>query len=78
MKKEYVITFHTHYEAILCKRSLEGVAKEGVNLVKMIPVPRELSSKLETESSFDTAVFSSMGHDEVFMLGTDGNYSVVK
>ena len=84
MIKEYIITFHTHYEAILCKRSLEGVAKEGVNLVKMIPVPRELSSscgtaiKLETESSFDTAIFSSIEHDEVFMLGTDGDYSVVK
>lgn len=84
MKKEYVITFHTHYEAILCKRNLEGVAKEGVNLVKMIPVPRELSSscgtaiKIETESSFDVNVFSGIEHDEVFILGTDGNYSAVK
>ena len=84
MIKEYVITFHTHYEAILCKRSLEGVAKEGVKLIKMIPVPRELSSscgtaiKLEAESSFDKAIFSSIEHDEVFMLGTNGDYSVVK
>ena len=84
MKKEYVITFHTHYEAILCKRSLEGVAKECVVAIKMIPVPRELSSscgtaiKLEAESSFDMAVFSSIEHDEVFVLGTDGDYSVVK
>ena len=84
MKKEYIITFHTHYEAILCKRSLEGVAKEGVKLIKMIPVPRELSSscgtaiKLETESSFDASVFSSIEHDEVFILGTDGVYLVFK
>ena len=84
MKKEYILTFHTHYEAILCKRSLEGISKEGVKLVKMIPVPRELSSscgtaiKLETEVSFDMSVFSSIEHDEVFILDTDGNYSVVK
>lgn len=82
--KEYVITFHTHYEAILCKRSLEGVAKEGVMLVKMIPVPRELSSscgtaiRLETTSSFDVSIFSSIEHDEVFILGSDGSYSLVK
>ncbi len=84
MIKEYVITFHTHYEAILCKRSLEGVAKEGVKLIKMIPVPRELSSscgtaiRLETESSFDASVFSSIEHDEVFMLSKDGTYLVVR
>lgn len=84
MKKEYVITFHTHYEAILCKRSLEVVAKEGGVTIKMIPVPRELSSscgtaiRLEAELSFDTVVFSSIEHDEVFVLGTDGNYSVVE
>lgn len=82
--KEYVITFHTHYEAILCKRSLEGVAKEGVKLIKMIPVPRELSSscgtaiKLETKSSFDASVFSSIEHDEVFILDSDENYSLIK
>ena len=83
MKKEYIITFHTHYEAILCKRSLEGVAKEGLNFVKMIPVPRELSSscgtaiKIEAEFSFDVALFSSIEHDEVFLLESDG-YSKIE
>ena len=81
MKKEYIITFHTHYEAIICKRSLES--KEGLSLVKMIPVPRELSSscgtaiKIEAEFSFDVALFSGIEHDEVFLLESDG-YSKIE
>ena len=81
MKKTIIITFHTHYEAILCKRSLE--CKEGLSLVKMIPVPRELSSscgtaiKIEVEFSFDVSLFSSIEHDEVFLLSQDG-YSKIE
>ena len=42
----YVITFHTHYEALVCMRSLEKseALQNGVITVKLIPVPRELSS----------------------------------
>ena len=78
MKKTIIITFHTHYEAILCKRSLEG--KEGLDLIKMIPVPRELSSScgtalmIETTPSFDSTIFSTTEHDEVFLLEADGSY----
>ena len=81
MKKEYIITFHTHYEAILCKRSLES--KEGLSLIKMIPVPRELSSscgtalRLEATPSFEASIFSSVEHDEVFLLEQDGTYSKI-
>lgn len=82
MKKEYVITFHTHYEAILCKRSLDG--KGDLSLVKMIPVPRELSSscgtaiRLEALPSFEENLLSSIEHDEVFLLESDGTYSKIE
>lgn len=84
MSREYVITFHTHYEALVCKRSFEKTeaTQTGALAIKLIPVPRELSSSCGTavklgvkdEAYFDARFFDGIEHDEVFILGTDGTY----
>ncbi len=84
MRREYVITFHTHYEALVCKRSLEKTeaAQTGAVAVKLIPVPRELSSScgtaVKTEvtegACFDTGFFDGIEHDEIFTVGANGRY----
>jgi len=52
----YVITFHTHYEALVCMRSLEKseALQNGVITVKLIPVPRELRSACGTARTLTT------------------------
>ena len=87
MNSGYVITFHTHYEAMRCLRTLEKdeTAQSGVIAVKLIPVPRELSSACGTAvkvtvkdgSTFDTSRFSGIEHDEVFSVDAGGKYSAV-
>ena len=76
MSGEYVITFHTHYDAMVCLRMLEkdAAAHAGAIAVKLIPVPRELSSSCGTavkvdikdSSVFDTSRFSGIEHDGGF------------
>ena len=88
MSGGYVITFHTHYEAMLCLRTLEksDAAQAGAIAVKLIPVPRELSSSCGTavkvdikdSSVFDTSRFSGIEHDGVFSVCAGGTYDAVK
>ena len=87
MSGVYVITFHTHYEAMLCLRTLEKdeAAHAGAIAVKLIPVPRELSSGCGTAvkvdikdgSAFDTNRFSGIEHDGVFSVCAGGTYDAV-
>ncbi|MGP1437801.1 MAG: DUF3343 domain-containing protein [Treponema sp.] len=82
MNQEYVITFHTHYEALVCKRNFEKQEFKdgGVLTIKLIPVPRELSSscgtalRIEVADSFDVGKFNDVEHDEVFKLSGYGVY----
>ena len=81
----YVITFHTHYEALVCMRSLEKseAVQNGVITVKLIPVPRELSSACGTAvkvmikdgGAFDAGNFENLEHDEVFSFDSAGTYT---
>ena len=83
----YVITFHTHYEAMLCLRTLEKdeAAQNGAIAVRLIPVPRELSSgcgtavKITVNSggAFDASRFSGIEHDGIFSICADGKYEAV-
>ena len=83
----YVITFHTHYEALVCMRSLEKseAVQNGVITVKLIPVPRELSSACGTAvkvtikdgAAFGAENFASIERDEVFSFDVAGKYTVV-
>ena len=81
----YVITFHTHYEALVCMRSLEisEALQNGVITVKLIPVPRELSSACGTAVKvmikdggvFGTENFANIERDEVFSFDAAGTYT---
>lgn len=83
----YVITFHTHYEALVCMRSLEKseAVQNGTIAVKLIPVPRELSSACGTAvkvtiqdgAVFDAENFASIERDEVFSFDSAGTYTAV-
>ena len=111
MKKQYIVTFHTHYEALCCKRTLEqkllettvaeemegnkhlkekesGLDEKTIHRpqlqigVKLIPVPRELSSSCGTALSVevkdvntaDIAFLFECEHDEVYTLDETGKY----
>ena len=88
MSGEYVITFHTHYEAMVCLRALEQdeAAQSGAIAVKLIPVPRELSSSCGTavrvtvkdSSTVDTSRFVGFEHDAIFTIGPDGKYDLAR
>ncbi|QUY17137.1 DUF3343 domain-containing protein [Treponema vincentii] len=81
----YVITFHTHYEAMLCLRTLEKdeAAQNGAIAVKLIPVPRELSSGCGTAvkvmikdgAVFGAENFANIKRDEVFSFDAAGTYT---
>ena len=87
MSSGFVITFHTHYEALVCMRSLEKneAVQNGVITVKLIPVPRELSSACGTAvkvmikdgGAFDAGNFENLEHDEVFSFDAAGTYTAV-
>ena len=87
MNGGYVITFHTHYEAMLCLRTLEKdeAAQSGAIAVKLIPVPRELSSgcgtavKITVNSggAFDASRVAGIEHDRIFSICADGTYEAV-
>lgn len=91
MSSCYIVTFNTHYEALLCMRSLENheAVRTGAMSIKLIPVPRELSSSCGTAvkispastaatDTFDTGFLAGIEHDEFFSLGTDGKYSRIE
>ena len=83
----YVITFHTHYEALVCMRSLEKseAAQNGAIAVKLIPVPREPSSACGTAVKvtikdggiFGAENFTNIERDEVFTFDAAGKYTAV-
>lgn len=83
----YVITFHTHYEALVCMRSLEKseAVQNGTIIIKLIPVPRELSSACGTAvkvtikggAVFGAENFANIERDEVFSFDAAGKYTVV-
>ena len=86
MRREYVITFHTNYEALVCKRKLESMNEEGMGGVnhKLIPVPRELSSgcgtalKVSAEKELELSFFDDIEYDGLFSSFSDGTYSLLK
>ena len=47
---EYIITFHTHFDALQCDRFLKLAKIKG----RLQPVPRELSSSCGTCIKFNT------------------------
>ena len=83
----YVITFHTHYEALVCMRSLKKseALQNGVITVKLIPVPRELSSACGTAvkvmikdgAAFGAENFANIERDEVFTFDAAGKDTAV-
>ena len=83
----YVITFHTHYEALVCMRSLEKseAVQNGTITIKLIPVPRELSSACGTAVKvtikdggvFGAENFANIERDEVFTFDAAGQYTAV-
>ena len=85
MSSGYVITFHTHYEALVCMRTLEKneAAQNGAIAVKLIPVPRELSSACGTAvkvmikdgAVFGAETFANIERDEVFSFDSAGTYT---
>lgn len=88
MNKEYLITFHTHYEALVCMRTFEKtelVQNQSI-VIKLIPVPREVSSscgtavklKFENDLSFDNKYFDKIEYDEIFKLNENGKFEKVK
>ena len=89
MNKQYILTFHTHYEALCCKRAVEEkiskVSEGEVHSqleVKLIPVPRTLSSSCGTALSVkvkeldgrDIAFLFECEHDEIYALDESGEY----
>ena len=92
MSSCYIVTFNIHYEAMLCMRNLEKheAVRTGAMSIKLIPVPRELSSscgtavKISPASSttatdtFDTGFLAGIEHDEFFSLGSDGKYTRIE
>lgn len=87
MSSCYIVTFNTHYEAMLCMRSLENheAVRTGAMSIKLIPVPRELSSSCGTAvkitpasntaaDTFNIGWLADIEHDEFFSLGSDGKY----
>jgi len=50
MSGEYVITFHTHYDSLVCMRAVNKTdnAKTGELTAKLVPVPRSVSSSCGT------------------------------
>lgn len=85
MKTEYIITFHTHYEALCCKKSIEKVESEMHIAHKLIPVPRALSSscgtalrlQFENEVEFDVGSLFESEYDEIYYLDEKGEYNLV-
>ncbi len=80
--RKYVITFHTHFHSLVCMRTLKKNEKENKLFnIKMIPVPRSLSSScgtaIEIESeNFDLKFIETVEYDELFEL--DGNEEYIK
>lgn len=84
---EYIITFHTHYEALVCMRGLgkTEAVKSGTLKTKLIPVPRTLSSSCGTAlrltfsdgTELKTGHLSGIVYDSVFNLCEDGKYNKV-
>lgn len=88
MIKGYIITFHTHHDALVCLRHLEQSAEvhHGAIAVKLIPVPRELSSAcgtavkvtIQDALTFNTGCFKNIERDEIFTFDTDETYDRIK
>ncbi|UTC63145.1 DUF3343 domain-containing protein [Treponema sp. OMZ 788] len=82
--KEYLITFHTHYDSLVCMRAVNKTdsAASGELTAKLIPVPRSVSSSCGTAlklifkegASFDKDYFSQFDYDSFYFLGEDGKY----
>lgn len=87
MNNEYLITFHTHFQALSCMRNLEksGLVQNGSLVIKLIPVPREVSSSCGTavklnfknKDVFNKNYFTQIEHDEFFRLDETGKYVTV-
>lgn len=76
---------------MLCMRNLEKheAVRTGAMSIKLIPVPRELSSSCGTAvkispasttatDTFDTGFLDGIEHDEFFSLGSDGKYTRIE
>lgn len=76
---------------MLCMRNLEKheAVRTGAMSIKLIPVPRELSSSCGTAvkispasttatDTFDTGFLDGIEHDEFFSLDSDGKYTRIE
>lgn len=88
MIKGYIITFHTHHDALVCMRRLEQseAVQNGTIVIKLIPVPRELSSAcgtavkvtIQDALTFNTECFKNIERDEIFTFDADETYEKIK
>ena len=82
--KEYLITFHTHYDSLVCLRAVNKTdnAKTGDLTAKLVPVPRSVSSSCGTAlklvfkeaGGFDKDYFSQFDYDAFYYLSEDSKY----
>ncbi len=85
MKGEYLVTFHTHYDSLVCFRSLKehALTQSGVLAVKLIPVPRSVSSScgtalrlnFEDKTSFDIGLVGGFEYESVFEADAENSYT---
>lgn len=76
--KEYIVTFHTHFSAILTRRNMDS---RGVEL-NMEPVPRALSSSCGTciryRSESDCAELIDKDFEAVYLVRADNEYEKIR
>ncbi|EMB25212.1 DUF3343 domain-containing protein [Treponema denticola] len=82
--KEYLLTFHTHYDSLVCMRAVNKTdnAKAGELTAKLVPVPRSVSSSCGTALklifkeglAFDKDYFSQFDYDAFYSLSEDSKY----
>ena len=76
MEQTYVATFFSHFDAVQFSKHAKGLDI----VVKLMPVPRKVSSSCGTGAQFETgkdpAGFMQEGVDKIFRL-ENGSYSLV-
>lgn len=77
--RHFVLTFHTHFEALTALKQAQKSAE--IHTVKLIAVPRKLSSGCGTALSVSTdrcSVFEQFGYDELFECFEDEKFIKVQ
>lgn len=78
---EYLITFHTHYDSLVCTRKLRDtpLLQQGMLISRLIPVPRAVSSGCGTavhlqcndDTVFTKHLFSELEYDSIYKIDGD-------